>query len=212
MIRKHVYIVAGDFGNTSSERLLPTGNWDLLPDMNEARQFLATAVINDVLYVYGGYDVTSVERFDPDVGVWEQLQPMTEAHGFAAAAVLCGQLYMCGGLDVDDGPLSSVECFNPTHNTWERLAPMRHARSEASVVVFDGRLFFNGGAEENDGSGNDFEDEDDDDGSDEGRRGEHGFDGPLGCGQCIDPVTGRWERWPDMRQVRVRPHVVVIFG
>ena len=210
VIKNHVYIVGGDDSDTSSERLPPTGNWEELPDMNEARTGCAIAVVADRLYVCGGYGSASVERFDPDVGVWESMQPMFEERFGSAVVVLRGQLYICGGEDGDDVSLSSTERFDPTHNTWERLAPMTYARSEASVVLFDGRLFINGGAEEDDGNDDDNEVEDYDDGSDEGHGGEHGIDGPLGCAECFDPVTGRWERCPDTRFRWNHPHVVVI--
>jgi len=184
VIRQHVYIVGGYDFETSAERLLPTGNWEELPDMKECRQYFATAVINDRLYVCGGDGSAAVERFDPDVGVWEQLQPMTEARGFAAAAVLRGQLYMCGGLgDEDDNPLSSVERFDPKHNRWERLAAMTHERSFPRGVEIDGRLFICGGLDQM----------------------------PLSSAEWFDPGTGRWEVLPDMSQVRVRPHLAVVY-
>ena len=49
VIRKHVHMVGGDDNDTSLERLLPTGNWQELPHMNEARRYFAAAVIADRL-------------------------------------------------------------------------------------------------------------------------------------------------------------------
>ena len=179
MIRKHVYIVSGDDNDTSSERLLPTGNWEELPDMNEARQYFAAAVLNDRLHVCGGAGVTSVERFDPEVGVWEQLQPLTEARQFAAAAVWHGQLCVCGGGDGDDEPLSSVE-----RTTGGRDSPPSEW-SLARGVEIDRRLFICGGV---------------------------GLDQlPLSSAEWFDPGTGRWDLLPDISQVRIRPHLAVVY-
>ena len=105
----------------------------------------STTVITDRLYVCGGIGRTSLDRFDPEVGVWELLQPMLGARAWAAVAVLHGQLCMYGGRSGDGGPLSSVERFDPAHNTWERLTTMIHARTFGSGVAIDGRLFVCGG-------------------------------------------------------------------
>merc|ERR1712136_321884 len=190
VIRHHVYVVGGDSQAKFSERLLPTGSWQVLPEMTHARETgfgtmgigFAIAVVTDKLYVCGGRGLTSVERFDPEVGAWELLQRRPERRCGAAVAVLHGQLYMCGGMN-DRVCLSSVERFDPTHNRWETLAPMTHARSESHVVVVDGQLFICGG------------------------RGAHG---PyLDSAEWFDPLTGRWEALPDMTVGRMCSHVVM---
>merc|ERR1712136_246247 len=183
VIRNHVYIVGGERikACSSSERLLPAGNWQVLPEMTYARASgFATAVVTDMLYVCGGSGLTSVERFDPEVGVWELLQPMPGQRSFSAVAVLHGHLYICGRWN-GSGCSSSVERFDPVRNTWETLAPMTAARNGATVVVIDGRLFVCGGL-----SGASLEVE------------SHS----LNSAEWFDPVTGRWELLPDMRQER----------
>ena len=140
--------------------------------MNEARWRFGTAVIADRLHVCGGIGLTSVERFDTEVGVWEVLH--------AVVAVLHGQLYMGGGRNDSEVPVSSVERFD----LWERVESMTHARSEACAGVTDGRLFICGG---------------------EGEQG-----AAENSAEWFDPVTGRWELLPDMRQGRVQPHVAIV--
>ena len=138
VIKNLVYIVSGDEHETSSERLLPT-DWQELPQMHHVSFGFETAVVADRIYVCGKDGSTSVERFDPDVGVWELLQPMFGGH-----------LHVCGGLNGGREVVSSVEHFDTTRNTWERLTPMTHAR-QAHVVVIAGRLFICGGGEADDG-------------------------------------------------------------
>ena len=93
VIRGHVHVVGGAelFQDISADRLLPAGNWQTLPDMNVGRLNFSTAVVADKLYVCGGSQESSVERFDLDVGVWELLEPMFRERHNAAVAVLHGQ-------------------------------------------------------------------------------------------------------------------------
>ena len=45
---------------------MSTGQWDMLPEMNEARRALATVALPDGIYAIGGYDgksyLASVEK------------------------------------------------------------------------------------------------------------------------------------------------------
>ena len=46
---------------------MTTGQWDMLPEMNEARRALAAVALPDGIYAIGGYDgksyLASVERY-----------------------------------------------------------------------------------------------------------------------------------------------------
>ena len=143
VIKNQVYVVGGDsIQPLSSERLLSAGHWQELPRMHHGRaDDFKTAVVADRLYVCGGEDPSSVERFDPEAGVWELLQPMLEEHSCGAVSVLQGLLYLCGGMDGGTEEPSTVERFDPTRNTWEGFAPMSRAKEIAHAVVIDGRLF-----------------------------------------------------------------------
>lgn len=150
VIKDSVYIIGGEGDGlpSSSERLLPTGQWQDLPRMHVARAGFSPAVVDDHLYVCGGSWESSAERFDPEVGVWELLQSTFRRRLDTAVAVLHGQLYMCGGCNEDGAPVSSVERFDPAHNRWEPLAPLGCARHDARAVVVDGMLLICGHGDE----------------------------------------------------------------
>ncbi len=64
------------------------------------------------LYVVGGlnaerHTLSSVERFNPELGVWQTLALMSTERSEHTASVIAGQLYIVGGFDDEYQGLSS---------------------------------------------------------------------------------------------------------
>lgn len=60
----------------------------------------------------GGYDgasmVSSVEVFDPRLGLWATIEPMTASRGYFGAFPVNGRICVIGGLDENDAVLDVV--------------------------------------------------------------------------------------------------------
>jgi N-acetylneuraminic acid mutarotase len=75
--------------------------WVELSPMPSKRGGLASAAVNDTIYVFGGEEPSGTfnnnEKYDPRIDTWTSAQPMpTARHGFAAAAVDY-KIYVIGG-------------------------------------------------------------------------------------------------------------------
>ena len=68
MIKDHVYLVGSHERETSAERLLPLEHWQELPEMHHGTFGFETAVVDDRLYVCGGYGSTTVELINDSQG------------------------------------------------------------------------------------------------------------------------------------------------
>jgi hypothetical protein len=77
-------------------------------DMPAARSRTAAAVVDDLIYVMGGYKLNTVERYDPITNLWEPVDPMPTSRGDIAAAVVKGVIYVFGGRFSAADPVLSV--------------------------------------------------------------------------------------------------------
>lgn len=63
----------------------------------------------------GGYDgarmVSSVEVFDPRLGLWATIEPMTTSRGYFGAFPVNGRICVIGGLDENEAVLDVVYTF-----------------------------------------------------------------------------------------------------
>merc|ERR1740129_1272945 len=170
--------------------------WENVKSMRSSRCGHAAAIVDDHLYVCGGYvdaqtstntATSSVERLPLQSTTrdteWETMPPMLESRGALSMVAMIGQLFVCGGDEIDFGsPKDSVECFDVRsfghdHNTrWGRLPPMLTARvSHAAAAALPHRLFVSGGF-----SGN----------------------GSQNTTECFDIASGFWTVMPAMLQPR----------
>jgi hypothetical protein len=121
----------------------------------------ASVSLNDKIYVFGGYVLTSgaavaqtaVQVYDPATNTWRKdgdgkanaPTVMTEARHSAAAAVLDGKIYVSGGIGASGQPLGTIAVYDPAANTWAVGAPMPTPRALHALAAFDGRLWALGG-------------------------------------------------------------------
>ena len=130
--------------------------WKERSPMPTRHGYLASGVVNGILYAVGGQDdpagtaviLNSVEAYDPLTDTWSSKTPMPTARRGAAIGVVGGILYTVGG---ELSPAGShnmsnvVEAYDPASDTWSTRAPMPTARDALSVVVIDDTLYAIGG-------------------------------------------------------------------
>ena len=112
----------------------------------------ASPVINGRLYVCGGEQSdagspsTSLDCFDPLLGIWQALPSMSQGRARHAAAVVGAGLYVCGGSSWRSSYASrSAEVFDTVTNTWQSLPAMVHTRCWAGAAVIRGHVYMVGG-------------------------------------------------------------------
>lgn len=108
----------------------------------------AVAVINDKLYVAGGYGKgmkeNEVEVFDPATGTWTVLAPMQVGRNHTTGGAIDGKFYVVGGRD-NKSSLPTFEVYDPATNTWSFLPELPTARSGIASGVINGCLYVFGG-------------------------------------------------------------------
>lgn len=119
--------------------------------MPTGRLGMSVGVINDVVYVVGGYNrqlgyVNNNEAFDPASNTWTTKAPMRtprETRG-SNSAVIDGRLYVVGG-NASGHCTDANEAYDPKNDKWSSLSPMPTPRCHLGVAVHDNLLYAIGG-------------------------------------------------------------------
>ncbi|KAJ0750050.1 putative kelch-type beta propeller [Helianthus annuus] len=112
-----------------AERFDPKeGFWKKTESMSTRRGCPSMVVLNEKLYVLGGYDgnrgydgktmLSIVEIYDPRRGSWVFGKPMNSPQGCSATAVTKDSIYIIGGLKSGDEINDTVECYKEGRG-WE---------------------------------------------------------------------------------------------
>ena len=121
------------------------GSWQTLASMPAARQEIATAVLNGLIYVIGGYDSTgqstsSVFVYNPQSNAWSTAASLPIVNNHGAAAVANGRLFAFGGVS------NRAFVYNPAGNSWSEVASMNFEHGNtAAVAVINNRIYVAGG-------------------------------------------------------------------
>jgi N-acetylneuraminic acid mutarotase len=129
----------------------PSGEgWATAARMNEPRQEVGVAAIEDRIYVAGGFrgdgtTANTLEAYDVGSGSWSTLAPMPEALNHCAAVAFGGKLYIIGGSTALGPPTAAAYEYDPAGNDWAVRSSMARARSAAMAAVVGNRIFVAGG-------------------------------------------------------------------
>ena len=127
------------------ERFDPiTNQWDSMPYLQDAREGLASAVLDGKIYAIGGVGFSSMEIFDPQTNQWSYGANLPKEIDRACAVSLDGKIILTGGR-VDGVDQTSVYEFDPDRGTWESLDSLQYARSGHRMVQSGGRIWVLGG-------------------------------------------------------------------
>ena len=122
--------------------------WKKIAPMKNPHRFSCSAVIENELWVIGGYDadygdyVDAVEAYSPETCRWRSLQPLSEGRSVSVCGVVGGRLIVAGGASI--GGLQSVEEYTPTG--WSPVPPLPYEAQMAAACVLNGKLYVAGGA------------------------------------------------------------------
>jgi hypothetical protein len=113
----------------------------------------AAAVIDDKIYVAGGYSwdtesdyfLDRLDCFDPGQGSWAELAPLPSPRSLAAGAALDGVFYVIGGRDSAYDAMDSVIAFDPSLGTWSTRAPLPTAMEGAAATTVGDKIVVGGG-------------------------------------------------------------------
>jgi N-acetylneuraminic acid mutarotase len=128
----------------------PGEGWSDLPRPRTARQEVAVAALDGVVYVIGGIledrgATALVERYLAREGRWEEVEPLPRALHHIGAASLGGRLYTVGGLDGSFQGVDSCFAYEPGTDSWELVAPLPTRRGAMGVAVLGGKIYAAGG-------------------------------------------------------------------
>ncbi|GAB2296894.1 hypothetical protein Dimus_030995 [Dionaea muscipula] len=120
--------------------------WTVMNQMNTARSFFASGVIDGLIYVAGGnsadlFELDSAEVFDPVGGYWYPIASMGTNMASYDAAVLDGKLLVTEGWLWPFFVSPRGQVYDPRTDYWENMAiGLREGWTGSSVVVY-GHLF-----------------------------------------------------------------------
>nr|XP_026695016.1 kelch-like protein 12 isoform X2 [Ciona intestinalis] len=123
--------------------------WEKVASMNVKRFVFGAAVLNGVIFVFGGADenkikVSSGEYYVVPLNKWIQLKPMKFARSSHCLVAHNDRLYSLGGHDGTQY-LSSVERYDPSLDEWKDVASMQTPRRWFAAVVFNNAIYAIGG-------------------------------------------------------------------
>ncbi|SPM40097.1 protein kinase, partial [Mycobacterium numidiamassiliense] len=126
----------------------PTPPWRSLPDAPTARLMMASAVLNNKIWIMGGLQngaaLTTVESYDPRTGAWETGPSLPVPLHHAAAATYHGEVVVLGGSS-DSVANASNKVFALRGGNWVELPALTHARVAPAAAVAGDKLVVVGG-------------------------------------------------------------------
>jgi hypothetical protein len=104
-----------------------TDTWTQKSNMPSERSAVRAAVLNDKIYVVGGYNglngttlamTKTLQIYDPIADTWTTGTDMVTARAWAAVTAIDGKVYVFGGASAPGTYLKSVEAYDPVTNKW----------------------------------------------------------------------------------------------
>uniref|UniRef100_A0A3P8V264 Kelch-like family, member 42 n=1 Tax=Cynoglossus semilaevis TaxID=244447 RepID=A0A3P8V264_CYNSE len=125
------------------QRWKPLAN-NLPPDMINVRGY-GSAVLDNYLFIVGGYRVTSqeisaVHCYNPSRNEWNQVAPLNQKRSNFKLLAVQGKLFAVGGQS-----LGTVECYSPEQDWWTCMSSMPDPLAEFSACECQGMIYVMGG-------------------------------------------------------------------
>ena len=141
-------------GLYNNSRYREVGGWETsLKSMTVPRSELSSAVVDDKLYVIGGYSssrdgtVRAVEMYDPYTDTWQTKRDMpTERSGLQLVSV-GNKIYAIGG--INGVFTNAVEMYDTTNDTWYTKTPIPTSRHSFASAVVGSKIYCIGGVGSN---------------------------------------------------------------
>ncbi|UCE37533.1 MAG: hypothetical protein JSW00_19105 [Thermoplasmata archaeon] len=120
------------------------GIWTTRAPMSIHRHGIGAAVVNDKIYVLGGYNLDINEEYDPVTDTWTTKSPMPHPHAYPGVAVVKNKIYVMGG-DEGGGSGTAIDVYDPITDNWTTKAPMPSKRRYFGVGVVADKIYLIGG-------------------------------------------------------------------
>lgn len=167
-IQGKIYVVGGTYqGPTTGEGLNSNLEYDpeqdnWLPKENcpTTTGQMASCVLNDKLYVFGGYlfpkrtptDVLrKVYMFEPSTDSWDSVASMPHTHIEGNAVALNGKIYVIGGIKAylqADHIEGKLDMYDPGTDTWTEMEDMPVPVSRHVSISHNNKIYVFGGETE----------------------------------------------------------------
>lgn len=201
-----IYVIGGTLENvgtpdgisTVEEYNPKTNTWRQVADMPTRRYYPKAAVVNDIIYVFGGwYEVKDVkteypvrvEAYDPATDTWTRKKDMPAPRVHPAVGAVDGKIYVIGGSTgwgwEDERRMDRVDIYDPTTDTWEQGSKMPTRRDAYLGGVVKDRIYVIGGY---------------------GHPGGH----VLTTIEEYDPISHQWQQKNDMLDLRYSFRATVV--
>ncbi|XP_077295650.1 kelch-like protein 28 isoform X2 [Arctopsyche grandis] len=119
-----------------------------LKAMQQERQSFAATVIDDQVFVIGGWNnkaMNSVERYDLVTNTWTNVAHMLTPRCYHAIAVVGKEIYAIGGHDDSCNRLDTMEIYDTQQDKWTAAPPMKKKRDETAAVAMGDHIYAIGG-------------------------------------------------------------------
>ncbi|XP_062299810.1 kelch-like protein 42 isoform X2 [Scomber scombrus] len=121
------------------QRWKPLAN-NLPPDMINVRGY-GSAVLDNYLFIVGGYRMTSqeisaVHCYNPCRNEWNQVAPLNQKRSNFKLLAVQGKLYAVGGQC-----LGTLECYSPEQDWWTCVSSMPDPLAEFSACECQGMIY-----------------------------------------------------------------------
>ena len=195
----------GPFGLSTAEVYdTQTNTWQRVADMPTPRTIAQAAVVNGIIYVFGGFSSKDgfiqnwklpvvVDAYNPATDTWTRKKDMPVSRINFSLGVVAGKVYLIGGTTGfgagHEQRMDRVDVYDPATDTWAKAPKMPSRREPMGVAVVSNRLYVIGG---------------------------FGWP-PAGWGELpltrideYDPITFQWRKKTDMLDVRYGFSTVVV--
>jgi PKD repeat protein len=160
VVDNRIYVIGGLMVKTVEEYDPSSDTWTEKEGIPTKRELISGCVINDKIYVIGGWDGTAastgktlstLEEYDPATDTWAEKAPMPTARWGTASVAVDGKIYVIGG--ALDWPIkefyTSVEIYDPETDNWTTQSPPPNQgmlpRWGFSASMVNGKVYLMGG-------------------------------------------------------------------
>jgi len=166
-VGSYIYAISGytqDYATVATISVFDTTSqiWQpfQLPTMSTSRGDACAVVIENLIYVFGGFNgnnfceaLDSLEVFDTESRIWTNKKSLDEPRGDAGCGVQHGEFHAIAGEKKSnvtfctkyDIPIQHVEHYHPSTNSWNEETPLEHSRFRFVSAAFGDTFYLFGG-------------------------------------------------------------------
>jgi len=151
----------GPYGSSTVEVYAPqTNTWRRLTDMPTPRHGAKSAVVDGIIYVFGGYSSKDrliknwklplhIEAYDPQNDTWIQKKDMPVSRINFSLSVFAGKVYLIGGTtgfgEEHEQRMDRIDIYDPDTNRWTKGQKMPTRRDPGGVAGISTCFYVIGG-------------------------------------------------------------------